>query len=376
MMGYNIRGKIIYVAGSIDGKHYRLSTKKEASPRNIKWIEKNHRDVLLQLVVELKQPKKRSLNLIEYGLYSLELNAATRKVNTTKGFLNLFQNHIQPYFRYFNLTDIKPSDIKNWQNQLLKKKLSIQSIKNCRTVLRGILSDAKIDEIIVSNPMDLVKAPKPQDEEEEVFPFTLDEVEKILSVAAADAWLQKYLMVAFFTGMRTGEILALKWTDIDFINKKIYVRRSITKGIISQAKTYKKRIIDLLPITLDAVKDLYSQNGLKGEWVFPHRNNEPYKEPGMLAKKFARVLASSGICYRKPYNTRHTFATMMLQQGEDLLWVSKTLGHANIATTMKHYIKYIPTKETKRAAFLDNVRTNIAHKENHGLRKQSEGGIG
>lgn len=360
-MGYKIRGNKIYVNGSVDGKHFRLSTGKEATPLNIKWISKNHRDVLLKLVDELKQPNKKLLNIVEYGLYSFEINMPTRKINTTKSFKNIFKNHIEPYFKNYDIQDIKPSDIKSWQVVLVKKNLAIETIKNCRTVLRGILKDAMLDNIISSHPMDLVRPPTSQIEEEDVFPFTLKEVETILGVAPV--WLRRYLTVAFFTGMRTGELLVLKWKDIDFENKKIYVRRSMTKGIISQTKKYRKRMIDMLPIVSIALKELYLENGMINEWVFPHKYNVPYKEPATIAKMFARTLKHCGIIYRQPYNTRHTFATMMLLGGEDVLWVSKMLGHSNISTTMKYYIKYIKTNEQKRATFLDNFGTKIAHQK-------------
>lgn len=362
-MGYKIRGNKIYVHGSVNGKHYRLSTGKEATPINIRWIERNHRDVLLKLIDELKQPKKKSLNLIEYGLNSLELNAPTRKVNTTKGFKNLFQNHIASYFKYHDIQDIKPSDIKRWQGSLIEKGLSIQSVKNCRTVLRGILTDAKIDELISTNPMDLVKIPSSQNEKEEISPFGLNEIELILN--NSNEWLKRYLTVAFFTGMRTGELLALKWEDIDFNNKKIFVRRSMTKGIVSKPKTGKSRIIDMLPVVQSILKDLYRQNGLAYEWIFTHRYNKPYCEPATISKTMWRpTLKKCSLAYRKLYNTRHSFATMMLLGGEDILWVSKMLGHSDISTTMKYYIKYIQTNEQKRAIFLDNFSTKIAQHKN------------
>ncbi len=66
------------------------------------------------------------------------------------------------------------------------------------------------------------------------------------------------------------------------------------------------------------------------------------------------------MAYRVLYNTRHTFATLMLTNGEDILWVSQMLGHANISTTMKYYIKYVEDKGKKRATFLDEKTENIA----------------
>jgi len=359
-MGYKIRGNKIYVHGSVNGKHYRLSTGKEATALNLKWIDKNHRDVLLKLVDEQLHPKK-STNFVDYGYVSLSINAPTRKVNTSRGFKNLFERHIIPFLKHYDLLDIKASDIKKWQITILDKGLSVQSVKNCRTVLRGILNDAKMDEIISSNPIDLVKVPKEQ-YKEDIEPFNLNEVELILKNSAD--WLRQYLTAAFFSGMRTGELMALKWEDIDFENKKIYVRRSMTKGIISKPKTGKGRIIDMLPLVLDILKEVYRKNGLANEWIFTHRYNKPYCEPATISDHMWKpTLKKCGLPYKKLYNTRHTFATIMLLGGEDVLWVSKMLGHSTIATTMKYYIKFIRSNEQKRAKFLDDFCTNFAQKD-------------
>lgn len=353
-MGYKIRGNKIYVTGSVDSKHYRISTGKEATPLNIRWIEKNHREVLLKLVDKMSKPQT-STNFVEYGLRSLEINAGTRKESTNKDFKNIFKNHLEGYYKHYDLLDIRPTDVKNWQNGLVKKGYRSETIKNCRTVLRGILNDARLDEIILTNPLDLVKVPKDEYREDPI-PFTLDEIKIILD--NSNDWLKQYLSTAFFTGMRTGELLGLQWQDIDFVAKKIHVRRTMSKGIIGTTKTGKDRLIEMLPIVESTLRVIFRQNGLKYKWVFTHSRQEPYKDPSSITKNMWRpTLKRCGLSYRKLYNTRHTFATMMLLGGEDVLWVSKMLGHSDISTTMKYYMKYTQSNQQKRATFLDGFGT-------------------
>jgi len=286
-VSYLVRDNIIYVTGTVDGHHYRLSTGKKANKLNLSWIEKNHREMLLKLVdKKLNKNKVRSTKFEPYALNSLEVNSATRKENTNKDFKGVFKRHILPFFQHHQLLEIRPSDIKRWQKTLVDKGLMLESIKNCRTVLKGILNDALLDEIITTNPMALVKVPKLEQIEEEFYPFTIQEVFYLID--KAPIFFKNYLIVAFFTGMRTGEILAMKWEDINFERKTILVKRSITKGIIGTTKTGKKREIDSLDIVSNCLLEM--KTTATSEWVFHTRKGTPYQEPGHISKKMYRPL--------------------------------------------------------------------------------------
>jgi len=362
MAGYFVRNNIIYVQGSVNGKYYRLSTKKEATKKNLRWIERNHRDVLLKLVD--KDKPKITHSFIEYARQSLKNNAPSRKESTNKDYQLIFDKHILPYFKHFNLEDFKPSFIKEWQAKLLEKGLSPKSVKNIRIVLSTILNDAVMDEIIEKNPVLLVKPPKQEKSEVEV--FSLDEVKILLK--NADGWFKHFLTVAFFTGMRTGELLALKWEDVNFHNKTIHVRRSRRQGVESDTKTGKSRIIDMLPIVEKSLKEQFKENGLNYKYVFTTKAGYPFFESNSIANRYWKpLLKRCLISYRKLYSTRHTFASIMLQKGEDIAWISNMLGHADISTTLRYYAKYIDKQQIKRAKFLDDFLENdctpIAHFE-------------
>jgi len=358
MGGYRIRGNKIHVFGTVNGRNYRFSTGKDATELNKKWISKNHENVLLQLIDKQKQPK--SLSLVEYGYESLKNNEYQRKANTTTGFKCLFEKYIVPYFKSYDITDIKAGDIKRFQSYLFSKDLSPQSVKNIRTVLGTIIKDAMMDEIINTNPLKLVKAPKVEINIKDE-PFTLEEVKLILK--NADEWIRQYLTVALFVGARTGEILALKWEDIDFENNKIYIQRSMTKGTISSTKTGKSRLIDMLPIVAQSLKEFY-KNKSNFEYIFVNSFGNPYTDPKPVSKLWKATLKKCNLKYRKVYNTRHTFATTMLLGGEDILWVSQMLGHSDVSTTTRYYIKYIKSNNIKRAIFLDNFDTNMTQSIN------------
>jgi acylphosphatase len=151
-MGYKIRSTKIYVHGTVEGKFYRLSTGKEATPLNIKWIEKNHRDVLLKLVNEEKP--KRSQMFIEYALQSIDSNAYSVKESTQYGYKTMMNRNILPYFKHYRVDEIMPSDIRAWQTKLLQS-MKPASAKNIRILLGKILDEARMDGIIDNNPVSL-----------------------------------------------------------------------------------------------------------------------------------------------------------------------------------------------------------------------------
>jgi len=362
-MGYKIRGNKLYVHGTVDGKFYRLSTGKEANALNTKWIQKNHRDVLLQLIS--KDKPKHSDMFAQFAKQSMKSNTYAIKETTATYYEHMFSKHISPYFKHYRLDEIRPSDVRVWQSKLLET-LSPRTTKNIRNLLGKILEDAVMDEIIEKNSVRLVKAPR-HEQEKEIIPFTMAEVKTLIS--NANKWTKSFITVAFFTGMRTGELLALKWEDIDFNSKKIMIRRTIRHGIVGTPKTGKSRTIDMLDVVHEALKEKYKENGLKDEFIFTSQKGTPYVESSAVTTTYWKpLLKRCGMAYKIMYNTRHTFATLMLLNGEDVLWVSKMLGHSDISTTMKYYIKFTEEKDKKRATFLDDVFTKdctlIAQSEN------------
>ena len=349
-MGYKIRGNKLYVSGTVDGKFYRLATGKEATPLNKKWIAKNHRDVLLQLIAQDK-PQRVEM-FIEYAKQSMESNRYAIKQQTSDYYEHMFAKHIAPYFKHYKIDEIKPSDVRAWQTKLLKT-LKPRTVKNIRNLLGQILGDAVMDDILEKNAVRRVVPPK-HIQEDDIIPFTMEEVKTLISNATG--WGKNFITVAFFTGMRTGELLALKWEDIDFNSRKIVIRRTIRHGIVGTTKTGKTRVIDMLDIVHEALKDKYVENGLRDEFIFTSKKGTPYVEASAVNTTYWKpLLKRCGIAYKIMYNTRHTFATLMLLNGEDVLWVSKMLGHSNISTTMKYYIKFTEEKGKKRATFLQDV---------------------
>ena len=350
----SVRNGIIYVQGYIDGIRYRKSTKRKATKANLAWVQKHASDVLLKLI-DKQCPEDRDYTVEEFGFKSLEMNALHRKSNTNRDYHNHFKRNILPYFANYKLQELKASDLKLWQTKLAKKGLSGKSIKNARGVFSGILRDAYRDELIDKDIFQLVKPPKLK--EPEINPFSLEEATCLIQ--HAEGWFKNYLIIAFFTGMRVGEIIGLRWKDINFDDNLISIKQAISQGVIDTPKTKSSiREIDMLKSVKTALINQYALTGKKKEgYVFLTKHNKHYQRAESITSHAWKPLISKcNIEYRILYQTRHTFASVMIQQGEEIGWVSMMLGHKNIGITLSKYARFIKRRETQRAEFLDELQ--------------------
>ncbi|MEW5833001.1 MAG: tyrosine-type recombinase/integrase [Campylobacterota bacterium] len=373
------RGGIVYVHGTINGKRYRLSTEKQANATNLKWVENNWRKVLEGLIAQQSETESSEcVTVEEYGYKSLASHK--REELTVREYNGIFENYILDHitkkdgvekrtvlFRNIPIDKITPMDLRTWQTRLLNQGLSGSRVHNIRTVFRGIFKDAVADKIISENPFDKVEGVSKG--EPEINPFTMKEVKEI--IANAEGFFKVMVTVAFFTGMRTGELIALEWGDINFIEKKISIRRARRSGITKKPKTKNSiRQIDMLPVVEQALREQYKQTGLRGRDVFVSQRDEGFSNAGTLTQNYWHPLLKRCLLdSRDFYNTRHTFATIMISNNEDILWVSKMMGHKDSSITLQKYAKYREDKSVRRAAFVDdafgtNSGTKLAHGEN------------
>lgn len=333
-----------------EAKRYRLVTAKAATAASLKWVNENAYKVIENLLSNELSPEYTVLN---YGLKSLEIGSAYRKQKTVKDYHGAFMNYIVPEFGKMELDEIMPSDLGLWQKKLLDRGLSASRVRNIRATLQTILADALRDKIIDKNPFDGIKTPRLPEPDIEV--YTADEVSIVLS--SCDGWLHNMLKTLFFTGMRTGEMMALEWGDINFESKKIRVSKSLSHGVVSTTKTHAVGYIDMLPPVEVALKDQYRHTGLKNGAVFvAPKTGEAFQQSKSITDNYWKPLIKrSGLHYIDLYNTRHTFATMMFSHGEDIGWVSAVmLRHKSLVTTQKHYAKYLNTGYVPRSDFMKN----------------------
>lgn len=297
---------------------------------------------------ESKQEKAPTVS--EFAKVSFEIHSRTRKALTQKSYWRIYQMHIEPYFAKKSIDQIKASDLARWQNNLLKDRSS-KTVRTIRTVFQTILEDAMMDEVIKFNPFKRVKAPI-LTESREKKPFLMDEMFTIIE--AMPESMQCYFAIGFFTGMRTGEIIGLQWNDIDWEEDTIKVRRSRRQGTETKPKTKSSirdvEILDALMPYLVKHRNLCSQENV---YLFETYMGIPFNTCDKISSHYWKpTLQKLDIPYRNLYQMRHSFASLMISSGEDILWVSNMLGHKDSSMTLEKYARYVKRMDKKRAEFL------------------------
>ena len=173
------------------------------------------------------------------------------------------------------------------------------------------------------------------------------------------------------TGLRSGEVVALQWPDIDWNGKFIEVRRQVVRAKVTTLKTRNgRRRVDLsddLLETLAALKKKRQEEALKSgsneisEWIWANEKGQRIDIGNVKAKSFKRVLRKAGLRDIRYHDLRHTYASQLLAQGEPVTYVSQQLGHANPQITFKIYAHWIPNRSQRQAVNrLPSLRTIAA----------------
>ncbi|AET85156.1 integrase/recombinase [Helicobacter phage phiHP33] len=316
----------------------RLEAIKNANKR-VKFAEKRtHR---IQSKITILDALKRFLAL-KIGLKQTSLNSLENVFNSVLRTMDLKESD--------KLKKITKEKIAKYHESALKH-YKKNTIHNLNANLKSFLEFCEQERFLEKSPYFSVTLKNAQ-EAKAIEPFSLEEV-KTLIENAQSLRLKAFLMVAFFTGLRTGEQLALTWEDIDFNEKKITINKSLNElGNITTPKNKPSvREVDLLDPVGKILKELKTSEPEDKKFVFismPKRST-------MFQRAFRSLLKALNLKERKLYTTRHTFASLMLSQGEEAMWVSKTLGHKDLNTTYKTYSHYIPKQDKERAKFLKGI---------------------
>ena len=316
------------------------------------------------------EPATRAMpEFSEYAHRYLETYAKTACKRTTYfSYETIIRRHLAPAWRGKRLDKVTRADVKQLILQKQQDGLAPATVENIKAVVSGIFTHAYEDEILTANPaLKLGRYIRRDDRRRHVTPLTREQSAILLSTASTD-FPEHYplLLCAFRTGMRLGEVLGLAWEDVDFLANTLEIRRAYSHGHFGTPKSHRSRVVDMsdqLHRTLvDHRQALVARFGgqlplvssLDVHLVFPDRDGGPMDGDNFRRRVFYALLEKADIPRIRFHDIRHTFASLLLQQGESLHYVKEQMGHASIQTTVDVYGHLVPGSNRNAVNKLDD----------------------
>lgn len=296
------------------------------------------------------------------------------KQNTWKSYETMINLHLNPVWKDKHLGEIKRADVKQLLLQKQKAGYKAGTIQNIKALVSGIFTHAYEEEILQINPaLKLGRYIQKEDRKKHIKSLTKEQISMLLATAR-----QKkpnhypMLLCAFRTGMRLGELVGLALEDIDFEANTIEVWRSYSHRHFSSPKSHKSRIVDMsnqLRVTLLAhrsrlaidfggklpvieLPESFKPNN-QIRLVFPSSKGTPFCGDNFRRRVFKKLLEKADLPAIRFHDIRHTFASLLLQQGESLHYVKEQMGHASIQTTVDVYGHITPGSNRNAVNKLD-----------------------
>lgn len=246
------------------------------------------------------------------------------------------------FFGEKEVSEIDRKDILEFINMEISKGYASSTITSIFKGIQGTFEWLESNNFIERNPCH--KIPLPIKKYKEIEPFTLEEIQKILSVDMP-GWVRLAIEIAWRTGMRKGEIFALKWSDMDFENSFIQVKRTQSiyggKMEIKEPKTKSsRRRIMIDDYLLEILRE--NKKYQKSEYIFSTSEGDVKIPYDLSSKRFKVVCKKAGVPKRRFHDLRHTHASILLSKGVHPKIVQERLGHSKISTTLDTYSHLVP----------------------------------
>lgn len=308
--------------------------------------------------------RKDQITVSEYLDLWLPAHVATKdlKPSTVGSYAEKIDRHIKPRIGGTRLQLLVPAQVQGLYMDMLAEGLSRRSVEFVGTILRMALKHAVTQyQFIDSNPAESIPIPRPRKAEVEV--WTAEEMRQILDHVRKGRYGPLFYLQAV-TGARRGELLGLRWHDVDLDNGVVWYRvnRVRIKGgyVEGTTKGDRGRKVPIDQITVDLLKahrarqlqdKLKSRKWLDEGYVFANRNGGPFN-PSNLSRYWKELIAAAGVRYQKPHALRHTHATLLLESGVPLHVVAELLGHRDAMVTATIYAHVTPEQSREAANVL------------------------
>ena len=290
---------------------------------------------------------------------------------TFLGYETLLTRHVLPTLGKRRLTKLSAHDIDSLYNEKLASGLSAQTVKNLHAVLHSALEQAVRTGLIVRNVCDLIDPPRAQ--KFEIQPLDSDQSRALLRAAQGDK-LEALYVLALTTGMRQGELLGLKWADVDLVAGSLKARRAIARlrghGLVeSEPKSStSRRGITLAPLAVEALKQHRERQTFErrkaadlwqdGDLVFCNGIGRPLEAGNMKRRSYWPLLKRAGLPHVRFHDLRHSAATLLFSLGVHPKIVQELLGHSQIGLTLDTYSHAVPGLQHEAVGRLGDLLSN------------------
>lgn len=267
--------------------------------------------------------------------------------------------HLIPRFRDVPVDRISKAEILAFRTYLAceyrnGKGLSASRINQILNILRQVLIEAA-DRFEFTVKLDSIKPMRVQ--RTQVDPLSLEEVQAFL--AQVPARYRNYYTVAFFTGMRTSELNGLKRQYVDFDRSEILVRETIVQGREDTPKTDgSARAIKMSSLVAASIRDEMERSDGASAYVFHGPSGQPLNYRNLARRVWYPTLEKAGLRPRRPYQTRHTAATLWLAAGENPEWIARQMGHTTTKMLFTVYSRYVPDLTRKDGSAMELILNN------------------
>ena len=354
---------------TVEGERDLLTGKRNRVYKTIKGTKKEAKAVMRQMIVDMergiavrKSPKKVAEWLNEW----LELYLPNIEGTTRIGYKTKINNYLIPALGDIYLQSLRTEHVQKLINDMMVRDLSPKNIRDTYNNINAAMKKAVVLRMIPFNPCEGVALPKLKRYKAKV--YDLEMIHKLLSVAEnTDMYLPILLCVT--AGLRRGELLALRWDNIDFANSILQVRSNMVRGekdfIIKAPKTESGiRDIHLGQEVMEVLKkerskyvaDMFSKetNFQNLNFVIRQKDGSPIR-PDSMSQKWRRFLEDNRLPSIRFHDLRHSNATALIQAGVNPRVVQQRLGHSDVNITLNTYTHVLPDMDVEAAAKLDSI---------------------
>ena len=347
-------------------KNVLAKTREECEKKLKKAIREHNKQTKTEKANQKPEAKEGTLGGWIDKWYKLYCRPGIRE-STAATYEACIYTHIIPKIGTWELNEISTSKLDKYIAELLSngkvkqdgkgKGLSNEVVRKTHALIKSALERAVMEGLIKGNPAKNCEVPSKHNQKVEI--LTQEEIKRVLIQAKEDGCFE-LLLLDISTGLRRGELLGLKWEDIDFESNVMSIRREVVmikgKPTVTPLKSESSYRSLILPKSMASILKRY-KNEVDSEWLFPSpiKQNMP-RDPSAVRKKLSNVLERANCKHVRFHALRHTFATVALQYGLDIKTLSSTIGHSSVELTIDTYSH---VTDNMRYAAADKIDTTI-----------------